>query len=148
MEAHKMKAVILAGGFGMRMPKESRLCPKPMVEIGGRPLLWHIMKIYSCYGVNEFVICAGYMQHRIKEYYSDYYTRCSDVTFDFTQGGAVMVHVSAAEPWKVTVVDTGLYTMTGGRLLRALPYLKGEPFFLTYGDGVADIDMNLLLHFH
>jgi len=143
-----MKAVILAGGFGTRISEESHLRPKPMLEIGGQPLLWHIMKIYSACGVNDFVICAGYMQHTIKDYFANYYLHHSDVTLDFTRGGAVTVHSNVAEPWKVTVADTGLHTMTGGRLLRAQKYLNGEPFFLTYGDGVADVDIAALLRFH
>jgi len=143
-----LKAVILAGGFGTRISEESHLRPKPMVEIGGQPLLWHIMKIFSHYGVHEFVICAGYMQHTIKEYFADYYLHHSDVTFDFTRGGAVTVHSNVAEPWKVTIADTGLHTMTGGRVLRARDYIGEGPFFLTYGDGVADIDIRALLRFH
>jgi len=143
-----MKAVILAGGFGTRISEENQLRPKPMLEIGGRPLLWHIMKIYARYGVGEFVVCAGHMQHVIKEYFAGYYLRRGDVTFDFAHGGAVTVHASAAEPWKVTVADTGMETMTGGRILRVRDYIGEEPFFLTYGDGVADVDIGALLRFH
>lgn len=143
-----MKAVILAGGFGTRISEESHLKPKPMIEIGGMPMLWHIMKIYSHYGVNEFVICAGYMQHVIKEWFADYYLHTSDITFDFTNGHNVVVHNQHSEPWKVTVVDTGLNTMTGGRVLRIQQYVKDEPFFLTYGDAVADVDVRKLLEFH
>ena len=142
-----MKAVILAGGFGTRISEESRQQPKPMIEIGGKPLLWHIMKIYAAYGVYEFVICAGYLQHVIKAYFADYCLQGSDVTFDFTRGGAAVLH-SSAEPWKVTIADTGLHTMTGGRILRAQKFIGKEPFFLTYGDGVADIDIGALLKFH
>ncbi|MDR0530753.1 MAG: glucose-1-phosphate cytidylyltransferase [Oscillospiraceae bacterium] len=143
-----MKAVILAGGLGSRITEESHLRPKPMVEIGEQPLLWHIMKLYSHYGVNDFIICAGYMQQKIKEYFSSYYLHRSDITFDFTRGGAVTVHSNVAEPWKVTVADTGMHTMTGGRLLRARGYIGEEPFLLTYGDGVADVDIGALLNFH
>jgi len=144
-----MKVVILAGGFGTRISEESRFKPKPMVELGGMPILWHIMKIYSHYGFNEFVICAGYMQHVIKEYFADYFLHTSDVTFDFTGGRQeTIVHRRSAEPWRVTVVDTGLATLTGGRVKRVQPYLGGERFFLTYGDGVADVDLARLLEFH
>ena len=143
-----MKAVILAGGFGPRISKESHLRPKPMIEIGGRPLLWHIMKLYSAYGVYEFIICAGCMQHMIKEYFANYYLHSSDITFDFTRGGMVTVHSNEAEPWTVTVADTGLHTMTGGRISRVRSYIGEEPFFLTDGDGVADIDIGALLQFH
>lgn len=143
-----MKVVILAGGFGTRITEESQFRPKPMVEIGGMPILWHIMKTYSFYGFNEFVICAGYKQHVIKEYFSDYFLHTSDVTFDFTNGNEVIVHHRTAEPWKVTVVDTGLNTMTGGRVKRIQSYLDNEPFFLTYGDGVANVDIRKELKFH
>lgn len=143
-----MKVVLLAGGYGTRISEESRLRPKPMVEIGGMPILWHIMKSYSYYGFNDFVICAGYMQHVIKEWFADYALHTSDVTFDFTRGGEVMVHDRHAEPWKVTVVDTGLDTMTGGRVGRIKKYVEDETFLLTYGDGVCDVDMKALLDFH
>lgn len=143
-----MKAVLLAGGFGTRISEESRFKPKPMIEIGGMPILWHIMKTYSSYGVNEFIICAGYKQHVIKEWFADYFLHTSDITFDFTQDDKIIVHNKRAEQWKVTVVDTGLNTMTGGRLKRIRPYLDDEPFFMTYGDGVADVDMDKLLSFH
>ncbi len=143
-----MKAVLLAGGFGTRISEESRFKPKPMIEIGGMPILWHIMKTYSSYGINEFIICAGYKQHVIKEWFADYFLHTSDITFDFTQDDKIIVHNKRAEQWKVTVVDTGLNTMTGGRLKRIKPYLDDEPFFMTYGDGVADIDINNLLAFH
>ena len=143
-----MKAVLLAGGFGTRISEESKLKPKPMIEIGGMPILWHIMKTYSKFGVNEFVICAGYKQHVIKEWFADYFLHTSDITFDFTQDDKIIVHNKRAEQWKVTVVDTGLNTMTGGRLKRVRNYLGDEPFFMTYGDGVADVDINKLLEFH
>ena len=143
-----MKAVLLAGGFGTRISEESRFKPKPMIEIGGMPILWHIMKSYSKFGVNEFVICAGYKQHIIKEWFADYFLHTSDITFDFTQDDKIIVHNKRAEQWKVTVVDTGLNTMTGGRLKRVRNYLGEEPFFMTYGDGVADVNINELLNFH
>lgn len=143
-----MKVVILAGGFGSRISEESHLKPKPMIEIGERPILWHIMKIYSHYGFNDFVICAGYKQHLIKEFFAEYYLHTSDVTFDFTNAGRVTVHSNVSEPWKVTVVDTGYYTMTGGRIKRIAPHVDHEPFFMTYGDGLADIDISALLKHH
>ena len=142
-----MKAVILAGGLGTRISEESHLRPKPMIEIGGRPILWHIMKLYSSHGINEFIICAGYKQHIIKEFFADYYLHCSDVTFDFRKGGEMTVHSNVSEPWKVTVVDTGLHTMTGGRVKRLKNYIDGT-FMLTYGDGVSDVDIGKLLEFH
>jgi glucose-1-phosphate cytidylyltransferase len=125
-----MKVVILAGGFGTRISEESHLKPKPMIEIGGQPILWHIMKIYSYYGFNEFIICAGYKQQMIKEYFAEYYLHRSDVTFDFSNGGSVTVHNNVSEPWKVTIVDTGYDTMTGGRVKRVAPYIGDEPFYL------------------
>ena len=134
-----MKVVILAGGLGTRISEESHLRPKPMIEIGGRPILWHVMKLYSYYGFHEFIICAGYKQQVIKEYFTNYYLYNGDVTFDFSRGGAMTVHNNISEPWKVTVVDTGLHTMTGGRVKRIQPYVGDEPFMLTYGDGVADV---------
>lgn len=144
-----MKVVILAGGYGTRISEESRFKPKPMIELGGMPILWHIMKLYSAHGFHEFVICAGYKQHVIKEYFADYFLHTSDITYDFTQGRSDMtIHRSSSEPWKVTVVDTGLDTMTGGRVKRVKEYLGGEPFMLTYGDGVSDIDIGKLLRFH
>ncbi len=144
-----MKVVILSGGFGTRISEESVFKPKPMVEIGGMPILWHIMKLYGHYGFNEFVICAGYKQHVIKEYFADYFLHTSDVTFDFTRGRKdVVIHNNASEPWKVTVVDTGLNTMTGGRIKRIQKYVEDEPFLLTYGDGVADVDISSLVKFH
>jgi glucose-1-phosphate cytidylyltransferase len=143
-----MKVVLLAGGFGTRISEESQFKPKPMLEIGEKPMLWHIMKTYSFYGFNEFVICAGYKQHIIKEYFADYFLHSSDVTFDFTQSNRMIVHHNDAEPWKVTIIDTGLNTMTGGRVKRIQPYVDCEPFFLTYGDGVSDVNIHKLLEFH
>ena len=144
-----MKVVILAGGFGTRIVEESQYKPKPMVELGGRPILWHIMKLYSHYGFNDFIICAGYKQHIIKEYFADYFLYTSDITFDFTNGANEMiVHQNSSERWKVTVVDTGLNTMTGGRLKRIEGYIGNEPFMVTYGDGVCDVDIDALLQFH
>lgn len=143
-----MKVVILAGGFGTRISEESHLRPKPMIEIGGLPILWHIMKIYSHYGFNDFVICAGYKQHRIKEFFADYYVRNNDVTFDFANGGMSVSHTDKTEPWKVTVVDTGFNTMTGGRIKRIEEFIDNQTFMMTYGDGVADINIAELLSFH
>ena len=143
-----MKAVILAGGLGTRISEESQFKPKPMIEVGDMPILWHIMKGYSAYGINEFIICAGYKQQIIKEWFADYFVNTSDVTFDFTQGNKITIHERHVEPWKVTVVDTGLHTMTGGRVRRIRRYVGDEPFFLTYGDAVADVDIDALLDFH
>ncbi len=143
-----MKVVILAGGYGTRISEESMYRPKPMVEIGGMPILWHIMKIYSHYGFNDFIICAGYKQHVIKEWFADYFLHTSDITFDFTEGNKIEVHNRFSEPWRVTVIDTGLDTMTGGRVGRIKKYVDGETFMLTYGDGVSDIDVSELLKFH
>ena len=143
-----MKVVLLAGGYGTRISEESHLKPKPMIEIGGKPILWHIMKEYSYYGFNEFVICAGYKQHVIKEWFANYYLHNSDITFDFSKDNKMTVHSNVAEPWKVTIVDTGLNTMTGGRLKRVKEFVGNETFMLTYGDGVCDIDMKELLEFH
>jgi len=144
-----MKTVILAGGFGTRISEESVLKPKPMIEIGGMPILWHIMKTYSFYGFNEFIICAGYKQHVIKEWFADYFLHTSDVTFDYTSGNNEMiVHNKRVEPWKVTVVDTGLNTQTGGRVKRVREYIGNEPFMLTYGDAVGDVNIPELLKFH
>lgn len=144
-----MKVVILAGGFGTRISEESQFKPKPMIDLGGRPILWHIMKLYSHYGYNDFVICAGYKQEVIKEYFANYFLHTSDVTFDFSGGKQdVIVHQKHSEPWKVTVVDTGLNTLTGGRVKRVGRYLDNERFFLTYGDGVSDVDIAALLEFH
>ncbi len=143
-----MKVIILAGGFGTRICEESHLKPKPMLEIGGKPILWHIMKEYSFYGYREFIICAGYKQHVIKEWFADYYLHNSDITFDFADNGAMTVHNNFAEPWKVTIVDTGLLTMTGGRIKRIQSFVGKEPFLMTYGDGVSDIDISDLVRFH
>ena len=143
-----MKVVLLAGGFGTRISEESHLKPKPMIEIGGKPILWHIMKQYSYFGFNEFIICAGYKQHVSKEWFADYYLHNSDITFDFTKDGEMTVHSNVSEPWKVTIIDTGLNTMTGGRVKRIQKYVGNEPFMLTYGDGVADIDIKALVEFH
>jgi glucose-1-phosphate cytidylyltransferase len=143
-----MKTVILAGGLGTRISEESHLKPKPMIEIGDFPILWHIMKIYAHYGHKDFVVCCGYKQYVIKEYFANYFLHNSDVTFDFGRQNRMAVHHNDAEPWRVTVVDTGRETMTGGRLLRVRDYLEGEPFMLTYGDGVSDVDIGGLLAFH
>lgn len=144
-----MKVVILAGGFGTRINEESAFKPKPMIEIGGMPILWHIMKTYSYYGFTEFVICAGYKQHVIKEWFADYFLHTSDVTFDYTSGNNEMiVHNKYAEPWKVTIVDTGLNTQTGGRVKRIKDYVGDETFLLTYGDAVGDINIKEVLEFH
>lgn len=143
-----MKVVILAGGFGTRISEESHLKPKPMIEIGGMPILWHILKIYSQYGFNDFIICCGYKGYVIKEYFADYYLHRSDVTFDFSADNKMTIHNNVAEPWKVTIVDTGLDTMTGGRIKRVKDYIGDETFLLTYGDGVSDLDINKLIKFH
>lgn len=142
-----MKAVVLAGGYGTRISEETGVRPKPMVEIGGRPILWHIMKIYSAYGVNEFIVCCGYKGHVIKEYFANYFLNMSDVTFDLRHN-RTEIHQNGAEPWKVTLVDTGDGTMTGGRLLRVKDYIGPETFCFTYGDGVSDIDIAQLIAFH
>ena len=144
-----MKVVLLAGGFGTRISEESQFKPKPMIEIGGMPILWHIMKEYAYYGHNEFIICAGYRQEYIKEWFANYFLHNSDVTFDFRNNqNEVTFHESHLEPWKVTVVDTGYNTMTGGRIKRVQKYVGDEPFMMTYGDGVCDVDINKLLEFH
>ena len=143
-----MKVVILAGGFGTRISEESHLKPKPMIEIGEKPILWHIMKGYSHYGYKDFIICCGYKQHIIKEYFADYYLYNSDVTFDFGNENNMIIHNNVSEPWKVTLVDTGLYTLTGGRIKRVQKYIGNEPFMLTYGDGVSDINIAKLVEFH
>lgn len=144
-----MKTVILAGGFGTRISEESKSKPKPMVEIGNQPILWHIMKEYAFYGYNDFIICAGYKQHVIKEWFANYFLRSCDVTFDYREGkNQMMVHHSDCEPWKVTIVDTGLQTMTGGRIKRIQEYVGDESFFMTYGDAVCDVNINELLNFH
>ena len=142
-----MKVVILAGGFGTRISEESHLKPKPMIEIGEKPILWHIMKHYSQYGYNEFVICLGYKQYVVKEFFADYFLHTSDVTFDLANN-SMKVHNNYSEPWKVTLIDTGLHTMTGGRVKRIREYVGDEPFMLTYGDGVSDIDLKALEEFH
>lgn len=142
-----MKVVILAGGFGTRITEESHLKPKPMIGIGERPILWHIMKEYSHYGFNEFIICLGYKGYVIKEFFSDYFLHTSDVTFDLAKN-EMTVHDNFSEPWKVTLVDTGLNTMTGGRIKRIQKYIGNEPFMLTYGDGVSSVNINKLLEFH
>ena len=142
-----MKVVLLAGGFGTRISEESHLRPKPMIEIGEKPILWHIMKYYSQFGFHEFVICLGYKQYVVKEFFADYFLHTSDVTFDLANN-KMEVHNNYSEPWKVTLVDTGLNTMTGGRVKRIRPYVEGETFMLTYGDGVADVDLNALAEFH
>ena len=142
-----MKAVILAGGFGTRISEESHLKPKPMIEVGERPILWHIMKYYSTFGINEFVILAGYKQNKIKEYFANYFVYNSDITFHMGSND-MTVHRKNAEDWEVTVLDTGLYTMTGGRIKRAQKFLGNETFMLTYGDGVSDVDIDALLEFH
>ncbi len=143
-----MKVVLLAGGYGTRISEESVYRPKPMVEICGMPILWHIMKYYSTYGFNDFIICCGYKQYFIKEWFADYYLHTSDVTFDFTSNNKMIVHNTHTEPWKVTLVDTGLNTMTGGRIKRVKDFIGDEPFMLTYGDGVSDVDLHALYEFH
>jgi glucose-1-phosphate cytidylyltransferase len=144
-----MKVVILAGGYGTRISEESQFVPKPMIEVGGMPIMWHIMKLYSHYGFNEFVICAGYKQQVIKQWFSDYFLHTSDVTFDFTgDGEEVTIHQKRSEPWKVTVVDTGLHSMTGLRLKNVREYLGEEAFLMTYGDGVSNVNIEELVNFH
>jgi len=142
-----MKAVILAGGLGTRISEESHLRPKPMIEIGGKPILWHIMKIFSFHGINDFVICLGYKGYVIKEYFANYFLHMSDVTFDIAKN-SMEVHERFAEPWRVTLVDTGADTMTGGRLKRVRDYLDDDTFCFTYGDGLADVDLRQLIDFH
>ncbi len=142
-----MKAVILAGGLGSRLSEETSTRPKPMVEIGGKPMLWHIMKIYAAHGIEDFVICLGYKGYMIKEFFANYYLHTADVTFDLA-AGSTEIHHSTTEPWRVTLVETGEETMTGGRLRRVLPYVGDEDFCFTYGDGVADIDIEALIAFH
>lgn len=143
-----MKTVILAGGFGTRISEESQFKPKPMIEIGGMPIIWHIMKLYSFYGINDFIICAGYKQEVIKEWFANYFLHTSDITFDFTKGNEMIVHNKHSEKWKVTVVDTGLNAGTGGRLKKVRDYIGSESFFMTYGDGVSNVNINELLKFH
>ncbi|NTU78081.1 MAG: glucose-1-phosphate cytidylyltransferase [Chloroflexales bacterium] len=142
-----MKAVILAGGYGTRISEESSVRPKPMVEIGGKPILWHIMKTYSAHGINDFIICCGYKAYMIKEYFANYFLHTADVTFDM-RDNSMHVHQAQAEPWRVTLVDTGEKTMTGGRIKRVADYLGDETFCMTYGDGVGDIDISALISFH
>lgn len=143
-----MKVVILAGGFGTRISEESQLVPKPMIEIGGKPILWHIMKEYAHFGFNEFIICAGYKQHVIKKYFADYVLHNSDLTFDFRGETRIKVHNNFSEDWKVTIVDTGYGTLTGGRVKKIQPYVDGDTFLLTYGDGVSDVNISALVEFH
>lgn len=143
-----MKVVILAGGYGTRISEESHLKPKPMIEIGERPILWHIMKMYSSYGFNDFVICLGYKGYCIKEYFAHYFLHESDVTFDFRNSNERIIHQHTAEPWSVTLVNTGIDTMTGGRVKRVKEYLNGETFMLTYGDGVSDVPIDKLIEYH
>lgn len=143
-----MKVVILAGGYGTRISEESRVRPKPMIEIGNRPILWHIMKLYSSYGFNDFVICLGYKGQYIKEYFAHYYLNEADVTFDFSQPGKPVIHEQSVEPWRVTLVNTGQDTLTGGRVKRIRKYVEDETFMLTYGDGVANVDIRKLVEFH
>ena len=143
-----MKVVILAGGYGTRISEESHLKPKPMIEIGQKPILWHIMKIYSSYGFNDFIICLGYKGYYIKEYFAHYFLYESDVTFDFRNGNENITHNHSAEPWKVTLVNTGIDTLTGGRVKRIQPYIGNEPFMLTYGDGVSNVNIRELVEFH
>lgn len=144
-----MKVVLLAGGFGSRISEESRFKPKPMIEIGGMPIIWHIMKEYAFFGHTEFIICAGYKQEYVKEWFANYFLHNSDVTFDFSAGGNnTIVHKSRIEPWKVTIVDTGYNTMTGGRIKRIQEYIGNETFLMTYGDGVCDVEIDKLVDFH
>ena len=143
-----MKVVILAGGLGTRIIEESHLIPKPMIKIGNKPILWHIMKYYSSFGYNDFIVCCGYKQYVIKEFFAEYYLHMSDVTFDFTVGNKMIVHNNTTEPWKVSLIDTGLNTMTGGRIKRVKDYIGDETFMLTYGDGVADVNLKELVDFH
>lgn len=143
-----MKVVLLAGGFGTRISEESYLKPKPMIEIGEMPILWHIMKIYSFYGYHDFIICAGYKQHIIKEWFSNYYLHTSDITFDFSKGNDIVVQHKYAEPWRVTIVDTGLNTQTGGRIKRVKEFIGNESFMLNYGDAVGNVNLDELLQYH
>lgn len=143
-----MQAVILAGGYGTRITEETRFKPKPMVDVGGKPILWHIMKSYLHHGVDEFIICCGYMSYYVKEYFSNYFLHMSDVTFDMCNGNEVKIHSNKCEPWKVTLVDTGLNTMTGGRLRRVRDYITEDTFCFTYGDGVSDVNISEVVKFH
>ena len=144
-----MKVVLLAGGYGTRISEESIYKPKPMIEIGGKPIIWHIMKEYSYYGFNEFIICAGYKQEYIKEWFANYFLHNSDVTFNYTGGNnEIIIHRHHTEPWRVTIIDTGLNTMTGGRIKRIKEYIDGDEFLMTYGDGVCDVDIKKLVEYH
>ncbi|MBA4698629.1 MAG: glucose-1-phosphate cytidylyltransferase [Ruminococcus sp.] len=143
-----MKVVILAGGFGTRISEESQFTPKPLIEIGSMPILWHIMKIYSYYGFHDFIICAGYKQHAIKKWFADYFLHTSDVTFDFTRDNEIIIHNKHIEPWKVTIVDTGLNTQTGGRIKRIKEFIGNNTFMLTYGDAVGNVNIARLLEYH
>ncbi|WP_339371681.1 glucose-1-phosphate cytidylyltransferase [Paenibacillus elgii] len=143
-----MKVIILAGGFGTRISEESHLKPKPMIEIGDAPILWHIMKYYSHFGFNDFIICCGYKSYVIKQYFADYYLHRSDITFDFSQNNHITVHSNLAEPWRVSVIDTGLHTQTGGRIKRIQKYIGQETFLMTYGDGVSNINLQALIEQH
>ncbi|MCR4925390.1 MAG: glucose-1-phosphate cytidylyltransferase [Clostridiales bacterium] len=143
-----MKVVILAGGRGTRISEESHLKPKPMIEIGSNPILWHIMKYYSHFGYNDFIICCGYKGYIIKEYFADYYLHRSDITFDFSRDNEMIVHNNVAEPWRVTIIDTGLNTQTGARIKKIQKFIGNEPFMLTYGDGVSNVDLDKLVEFH
>ena len=147
-EVERLKVVILAGGFGTRIGEETQFVPKPMIEIGGKPILWHIMKCYSHWGHNEFIICAGYKQHVIKDFFSNYVLYNSDVTFDFRGEGSIKIHKNYADPWKVTIINTGYETLTGGRIKKIQPYVGDETFLLTYGDGVSDVNVNDVIKFH
>lgn len=143
-----MKVVILAGGLGTRISEESHLKPKPMIEIGEKPILWHIMKIYSHYGFNDFIICLGYKGHVVKEFFHDYYLYMSDITIDFQKHNEMTVHNNTAEPWRVTLVDTGMQSQTGGRIKRVTQFLENKPFLMTYGDGVSDVNITKLVEYH
>lgn len=143
-----MKVVLLAGGYGTRISEETHIKPKPMIEVGGNPIIWHIMKEYSHYGFNDFIICAGYKQHIVKEWFNNYFIYTSDVTYDMTNGKKIILHEQHSEPWRVTVVDTGLNTMTGSRIKKIQKYVGNEPFMMTYGDGVCDVNIRELLKFH
>ncbi|MCM3765771.1 glucose-1-phosphate cytidylyltransferase [Neobacillus niacini] len=143
-----MKVVILAGGYGTRISEESHLKPKPLIEIGDYPIIWHIMKIYSAYGFNEFIICLGYKGHMLKDYFLNYFLYKSDVTVDFSKENRLDIHQNFAEPWKITLANTGIQTMTGGRVKKIQKYIGNEPFMLTYGDGVANVDLKKLVQFH
>ena len=143
-----MKVVLLAGGYGTRISEETHIKPKPMIEVGGKPIIWHIMKEYSHYGFNDFIICAGYKQHIVKEWFNNYFIYTSDVTYDMTDGKKIILHEQHSEPWRVTVVDTGLNTMTGSRIKKIQKYVGNKPFMMTYGDGVCDVNIRDLLKFH